>query len=105
MIGNQAAPAPAPLEPPRIGAKGSVIGVNPEHCRDLQRGFAVAQFEQIASERDQIAAAITGRKVGPGAGAEVNFEGAEPRIVARRIPRTYSEPSRRPPGSQRNTMS
>src|SRR4051794_38658429 len=59
-----------------MGAKGSVIGRDPEHVGDFDRGFALLDPKQVRGERHEIASDGAGREVRPPAGGQVHLETA-----------------------------
>jgi hypothetical protein len=72
---------------PPIGANGLLlIGIYPEHFRNLQRSLPIWQFEEIARQRDEIATTISRSEVRPLPSAEIDFERSGLAVITRRIP-------------------
>jgi hypothetical protein len=82
-------------------ANGSLIGGNSKHFGESPGCFHLADPVQVGGETDQIAAAVTGGKVGPTAGGDIDFETAAVAIFTRGVQchplATFQPAIRQPP--------
>jgi hypothetical protein len=79
--------------PPPIGAKGSLIGINPKHFGDAPRRGGLIEVEQIGGEAYKIAALFSRGEIAPAAGLDIDLEASRLFIRGSRV----RAPARSPP--------